>query len=123
MVSVPAMVAAVMSVPAMVAVHTVEHSDLLRREDLSPLDLHLGLFVHELDLEAVQLLLLREKGRVVRLGISEELPYLDPLHLDVVPEIVGIGPEVLTELLHLSLLHLSLFLSNNSAEMYPVTNV
>jgi hypothetical protein len=36
---------------------------------------------------------------------------------------VGIGPEVLTELLHLSLLHLSLFLSNNSAEMYPVTNV
>ena len=77
MVSVPAMVAAVMSVPAMVAVHTVEHSDLLRREDLPPFDLHLRLLVHELGLAGVQLFLLREKGCVVRLGIGEELPYLE----------------------------------------------
>ena len=107
----------------MMPVDTVEHPDLLRVQDLSPFDLHLSLLVHELELKGVQLLLLPEKRCVVRLGIGEELLYLDPLHLDVVPEIVGIGPEVLTELLHLSLLHLSLFLSNNSAEMYPVTNV
>ena len=113
---------AVMSfVPMVMPMDAVEHPDLLGVQDLSPFDLHLGLLVHELELQGVQLLL--EKGCIVRLGIGEELLYLDPLHLDVVPEIVGIGPEVLSELLHLSLLHLSLFLSNNSAEMYPVTNV
>jgi len=64
-------------VPTVMAVDAVEHLDLLRCEDLPPFDLHLGLLVHEREPEGVQLFLLREKGCVVRLGIGEELPYLE----------------------------------------------
>src|SRR5208337_3434723 len=81
--------------PVVVLMDAVEHLDLLRREDLPPFYLHLGLSVHKLKFEAVQLLLLREKGCLVRLGISEELPYLDPLDADVILEVVDIGPETL----------------------------
>ena len=42
----------------------VERSNLFGREDFSPFDLHFCLLVHELKLEAVQLLLLCEKRRL-----------------------------------------------------------
>ena len=92
--------------PAMVTMDTVEHPDLVRGEDLSPLHLHLGFLVHELELKAVQLLLLGEEGCPIRLGIGGELPHLDPLHLDVIPEVVGICPEDLPQLPHLPYLFL-----------------
>jgi len=73
-----ALVAVMMvGVPMVMPMDAVEHLDLLRREDLPPFDLHLRLLVHELGLAGVQLFLLREKGCVVRLGIGEELPYLE----------------------------------------------
>jgi len=94
-------------VPAVMPMDTVEHLDLLRREDLPPFDLHLGLLVHELELEGVQLFLLREKGCVVRLGIGEELPYFELPDADVILEVVGISLEACPDLLHFVPLFLS----------------
>ena len=59
MMMLPVMMVTLKALVSMVMpMNAVEHPNLLRREDSSEFDLHLGLSVHEFKLEAVQFFLL-----------------------------------------------------------------
>ena len=66
---------------------SIEFRNLLRGEDLSPLDFHLSHFFHELHAQTINFFLLGQNHGIGRIGIGEEFSHFHSLDGQVIPQI------------------------------------